>query len=211
MKCLKNEDRRKMNIKMNGDKLEEVEEFCYLGSIITKDNRSKRDIRSRVAQAKKAFAEKKHLLTSNLDIEIKKRFLKAYLWSVALYDSESWTLGKDDKRNSEAFEMWCYRKMMKISWTDRVTNEEVLNQVKAKRTIWNTLQRRRDKMIGHILRPEGLTHLIVEGIAEGKRGRGRPRMSYLDQIIQDVGASNYREMKNLAQNRQRWRVVSNQS
>ena len=211
MKCAKLDDKRKMNVQLEGVRLDEVEEFCYLGSIIKKDNRSKRDIKSRIAQAKKAFAEKRNLLTSTIEISIRKRFLKTYVWSVALYGCETWTIGKEEKRRIEAFEMWCYRRMLKVSWTEKTTNEEILNRVQETRSIWKTLTRRRDRMIGHILRHGGLTQMVVEGRAEGKRTRGRPRQTYINQIVEDVGVNTFKEMKELAQDRPRWRAVSNQS
>ena len=211
MKCHKTNMRNSMNIKLGADRLEECNEFCYLGSIITNDNRSKRDVKSRIAQAKKAFAEKRQLLTSSISLETRKKFLNTYIWSVALNGCETWTLGADDKRRIEAFEMWCYRRMMKISWVDKITNEEVLKRVNEKRKIWMTIQSRRCRMIGHILRHGGLMQVILEGMTEGKRSRGRPRLSYLKQIMKDIGTNNYRETKDLAQNRQNWRTASNQS
>jgi len=211
MKCTKTNSRSNMNIKLGADKLEECNEFCYLGSIITNDNRSKRDVKSRIAQAKKAFAEKRQLLTSSISLETRKNFLYTYIWSVALNGCETWTLRSDDKKRIESFEMWCYRKMMKISWVDKITNEEVLKQVNEKRTIWKAIQKRRCRMIGHILRHGGLMQLILEGMTEGKRSRGRPRLSYLKQIMNDIGTNNYRETKDLAQNRLNWRTASNQS
>jgi hypothetical protein len=57
-----------------------------------------------------------------LDLELRKKFVKCYIWSIALYGAETWML--------ESFEMWCWRRMEKISWTDHVRNEEVLLRVK---------------------------------------------------------------------------------
>jgi len=211
MKCKVKETGRRMNVKLGANKLEECDEYCYLGSIVTNDNYSRRDIRSRIAQAKKAFADKKQLLTSAIHLDTRKRFLKAYIWSVALNGCETWTLREEDKKRVEAFEMWCYRRMMKISWEDRITNEKVLEHVNEKRSILKVIQRRRDKMIGHLLRHGGLALLILEGMAEGKKARGRPRYTYMQQICRDVNLNNYREVKELAQNRQNWRTAANQS
>ena len=66
-------------------------------------------MKSRIAQAKRAFAEKRQLLISSIDIGIRKLFLKAYVWRVALYGCETWTIGKEERKRIEAFEMWCYR------------------------------------------------------------------------------------------------------
>ncbi|MGI4401071.1 reverse transcriptase domain-containing protein [Klebsiella pneumoniae] len=120
MKCSKVDSSSRLNIKIGGTRLVEVAEFCYLGSIITKDNRCKRDVRSRIAQAKKLMANKRELLASNINVGVRKRLLKTFVWSVALYGCETWVLGKSERDRLEAFEMWCYRRMMKIKWVDKV-------------------------------------------------------------------------------------------
>lgn len=141
----------------------------------------------------------------------RKSFLKVFVWSVALYGSETWTINSVDKKRIEAFEMWCYRRMLKIKWVDRVTNEEVLNRIGEKRSLWNTLTKRRDRLIGHTLRHQGPVNLVLEGSVGGKIRRGRPRYEYSKQIQIDVGCRSYSEMKRLAQDRLAWRAASNQS
>ena len=84
------------------------------------------EIKSRIAMAKAAFSKKKILFTSKLDLNLRKKLIKCYIWSMALYDAETWTLRAADQKYLESFEMWCWRRMEKISWTDRVRNEEVL-------------------------------------------------------------------------------------
>ena len=61
--------------------------------------------------------------------------MKCYIWSIALYDAETWTLRAVDQKHLESFEMWCWRRMEKISWTDHVRNEEILLRVKEQRNI----------------------------------------------------------------------------
>ena len=73
-----------------------------------------------------------------------------YVWSVALYGSETWTIGVSEKKRLEAFEMWCYRRMLKIRWVDKVTNEEVLRQIDEERSVWKNIVKRRGRLIGHI-------------------------------------------------------------
>lgn len=86
-----------------------------------------------------------------MDLEVRKSFLKIYVWSIALYGGETWTISATEKRKLEAFEMWCYRKMLRIKWIDRITNEAVLNRIKEKKILWHTIKVRRAKMIGHLL------------------------------------------------------------
>jgi len=75
--------------------------------------------------AKAAFSKKKSLFTSKLDLNSRKKLIKCYIWSMALYGDETWTLRAADRKYLESSEMWCWRRM-EISWTDHVRNEEVL-------------------------------------------------------------------------------------
>jgi hypothetical protein len=142
-----------INISLKGKIMEQINQFKYLGSIIDNEGRSKKEIKSRIGQAKKAFLLKSKLLTSNnVDQRTRKHLIKTYVWSTALYDCGTWTLNKKEETTLEAFEMWCWRKMKKIKWTELKTNEEVLDLVKKKRTLLNNLRSRRWHIIGHTLR-----------------------------------------------------------
>lgn len=211
MECSRKRSGKANDIRLGSEKLDEVDGFSYLGSRITWDCRSIGDIKCRLVQARKAFVKKRNLLTSNIDLNVRKLFLKTFVWSVALYGSETWTIGKQERQRIEAFEMWCYRRMLKIRWVDKVTNVEVLNRIGEKRCLWKTLTKRRDRLIGHVLRHEGLVSLAFEGGVWGKNGVGRPRLAYGKQIQIDVGCNNYVGMKRLAQDRVKWRAASNQS
>jgi len=76
--------------------------------------------------AKAAFSKKNTLFTSKWDINLRKKLIKCYIWSMALYGAETLTLQAADQKYLESLEMWCWRRMEKISWTDHVRNEEVL-------------------------------------------------------------------------------------
>jgi hypothetical protein len=85
-----------------------------------------------------------------------------------LYGDETWTLRKVDQKYLESFEMWCWRRMEKISWTDRVRSEEVLHRVKEERNILHTIKRRKANWIGRILRRNCLLKHVIEGKLEGR-------------------------------------------
>ena len=109
--------------------LENVECFKYLGSMLINDGRCTCEIKSRLVMAKAAFKKKKKkktLFTSKLDLNLRKKLVKCYIWSMALYGAETWTRRAADQKYLESFEMWCWRRMEKISWTDHVRNEEGL-------------------------------------------------------------------------------------
>ena len=122
--------------------LENVESFKYLGSILTNDGRCTFEIKCRIAMAKAAFNKKKALSTSTLDLELRKKLVKCYIWSIALYGAETWTLRAVDQKHLESFEMWCWRRMEKISWTEHVRNEEVLLRVKEQSNILHEIKGR---------------------------------------------------------------------
>jgi hypothetical protein len=175
-----------MKIMIDQKQLENVEYFNYLGSMITNHARCTREIKSRIAMEKAAFNKKKNLFTSNLDLNLRKKLVKCYIWSIALYGAETWTLRKMDQNYLESFEMWCWGRMEKIIWTDRVRNEEVLHRVKEESTILHTIKRRKANWIGHILRRNCLLKQVIEGKLEGRIEitvrRGRRRKQLLDDL-----------------------------
>jgi len=97
---------------------------------------------------------------------------------LTLYCTETWTLRKEDITRLEAFEMWIWRRMEKISWMEHISNEEVLKLVEERSMLTITITRQRNWM-GYIMRGDSLQREIIEGIMEGKRGRGRPRQKLL--------------------------------
>jgi hypothetical protein len=143
-------------------------------------------MKSRIATAKAAFNKKKTLFASKLDLNLRKKLVKCYIWSIALYGSETWTLRKVDQKYLESFEMWFWRRMEKINWTDRVKSEEVLHRVKEERNILHTITRRKANWIGHILRKNCLLKHVIEGKLEGRTEmtgiRGRRRKQLLDDL-----------------------------
>jgi hypothetical protein len=78
-----------------------------------------------------------------LDLELRKKLVKCYVWSIALYGAETWTLRAVDLKHLESFEMWSWRRMEKISWTDHVRNEYVLLGVKEQRIILHEIRKRK--------------------------------------------------------------------
>jgi hypothetical protein len=95
-----------------------------------------------MAMAKAAFNKKRTLFTSTLDLELRWKLVKCYIWSIALYGAETWTLRAVDQEHLECFEMWCWRGMGKISWTDHVM-KDVLLRVKEQRNILHKIRKRK--------------------------------------------------------------------
>jgi hypothetical protein len=118
--------------------------------MITNDARCTCEIKSRTAMAKAAFNKTKTHVTSKLDLNLREKLVKCYIWSIALCGAETWTLGKVDQKYVENVELWCWRRMEKINWTDHLKSE-VLDRVMEEMNILHTIKRRNANWIGHIL------------------------------------------------------------
>ena len=133
--------------------------------------------------------------------------MKCYTWSIALYGAETWTLRAVDQKHLESFEMWCWRRMEKISWTDHVRNEDVLLRVKEQRNILHEICTRQANWIGHIWRRNCLLQWVSEGKIQGGievTGRqGRRRRKLLDDLKERRG---YTHLKEEALDRTMWRA-----
>ena len=187
-----------VTIMIGRNQLENVECFNYLGSILTNDGRCTREIKSRIAMANAAFKKKKKsLFTSKLDLDLRKKLVKCYIWSMALYGVETWTLRAADQKYLESFEMWCWRRMEKISWIDYVRKGEVLLRVNEQRNILREIRKRKANWIGHILRRNCLLKQVIEGKIQGEmdvtRRRGRRRKKLLDDLKDRRGYSHLKE------------------
>ena len=88
---------------------------------------------------------------STLDVKLRQKLVKCYIWSIALYGTETWTLWAVDQKHLESFEVWCWRRIEKIIWTDHVRNRELLLRVKEQSNILHEISKRKANWIGHIL------------------------------------------------------------
>jgi len=156
--------------------------------------------------AKAAFSKKKTLFTSKLDLNLRKKVVKCYIWSMAFYGAETWTLRAADQKYLENIEMWCWRRMEKISWTDHVRNEEVLLRINEQKNILHEIRKRKANWIGHILRRNCLLKQVIEGKIkwemEVARRRGRRCKKLLDDLKDRRG---YSHLKEEALDRTMWR------
>jgi hypothetical protein len=131
-----------------------------------------------------------------LGLNLRKKLIKCYIWSIALYGADTWTIRAVDQKYLENFEMWCWRRM-EISWTDHVSNEEVLLRVKEQRNILHEISKRKANQIGHILRRNCLLQRVIEGKIKGgievTGRRGRRRKKLLDDLKERRGYSHLKE------------------
>jgi len=193
------------NIRIGQTRLEQVKQYCYLGSMIEEGNRSLTEIKRRIAMAKQAFQNKKSVfVNSHISMQTRKKFLKTLVWSVLTYGCETWTLGKQERTKLEAAEMWFWRRMTKTSWTERKSNVIILHEINENRELLKVIAKRKIKLLGHVLRHNNFLQNIFEGKVLGKKTRGRPRMAFLKNTIHEMGCNSYAGMKELARNRELW-------
>ena len=122
----------------------------------------------------------------DLSFELKLTIMTVLLWTTITYGAEGWTLKSEEKKKIQAAEMWCHRRLLNVTYKDRKTNESVLEdlgterelfgQVVKKKTnlFWTTEQKKQPKF----------DQDLVQGKQEGKRGKCRPRMAYMDNVRQ---------------------------
>uniref|UniRef100_A0A8D8T8A4 Craniofacial development protein 2 n=1 Tax=Cacopsylla melanoneura TaxID=428564 RepID=A0A8D8T8A4_9HEMI len=170
-------------ITVNGDRIERVKQCQYLGTCINETWENSQEIRCRIAKARSTFNSMGSVFKShNLTLDTKMRLLKCYVFSVLLYGVETWTLTQDTTKKLEAFELWLYRRILRLSWTHKVTNKEVLQRMKKEPEIINTVKKRKLQYLGHIMRNEHryqLLQQILQGKIAGRRPPGRRRISWL--------------------------------
>lgn len=187
---------------INGEKVEQVDEFKYLGSWIDSECKSSKDIKRRIGIAKEAFKRMQRILCGPLALDIRKRMAKCFIWSVFLYGAETWTMRSLDIKRIEAFEMWVWRRLERVKWTEKMKNEDVLKKVKEKRRLLREIKKRKANWIGHRIREKGLFADVLEGLVEGGRKRGRRRTKMTDDLKK---GECYQDMKRRAHDRETWR------
>src|SRR6476619_3133592 len=173
----------RVNITVGGQSVEQVSKFRYLGSLISEDGRCLDDIKTRIRMAKDAFNKRKELITRSIRVDLRKRLVKTLVWPVVLYGCETRTMRKEEINRLNSFEMCVWRRMGKVSWMNKRTNEQVLRSMNEKRSLIKTIWDRKNYWIGHVARGDGLMKLVLEGRMEGKIQRGRSRMDMIDDVL----------------------------
>ena len=164
-------------IKVKGQRLEEVENFLYLGAIISNEG-SKPEILSRIAPRTAALSRLKIVWwDKNISLASKVKLMRTLILSTFLYACESWTLTAEIERRFQALEMRCYKRLLNISYKDHVTNEEVCNRIQNAIGVHDDLltmvKKRKFRWYGHISRSSGMAKTILQGTLKGTRRRGR--------------------------------------
>lgn len=197
-----------VKIKINDEEIESVQDFIFLGSKIDRDGESTPEIKRRIALGRTAMVGMNKIWKSkDITLNTKNRLLRAIVFPMMMYGCESWSLRKADRRRIDAFEMWCWRKLLRIPWTARVTNREVIDRIKPGTSLEAKITRLRLTYFGHVMRANSLEKSVMLGIVSGTRRRGRQRTRWLDTIKADTNM-NINQLKEAVLNRIAWRTLA---
>lgn len=197
------------NIAIGTHCIEQVENFKYLGCIMNDGLDPDKEIKSRIEQARHVFLKMRPFFISrNLSLALRYRMVRCYVYSVLLYGMEAWTLKVNTLRRLESFEMWIFRRMLRIPWTDHIRNEEVLRRMNMDRELLDIIKKRKTSYLGHLLRHEryNFLRIIMEGKIEGRRGPGRRQMTWLRNIKEWTGLD-FQSLIRKAQSREEFAEV----
>ena len=199
----------KCQITAKGDNIQQTSSFNYLGSMLTSDGRSDQEIKRRIAISKDTFNKKKTILkNTRISLPTRVRILGCYIWSVLLYGCETWTISSRMHKRLQATEMWFLRRILRISWTEGITNKEVLSRAGVKRTLMATIRSRKMKFLGHVMRRNGTENLAITGKIEGTRAKGCQRMTYISNIKDWTDTLNANDVLHATQDRERWKSMA---
>ena len=203
------------SITLNGQMLEEVDSFKYLGATLTKDGSSVKEVKARLSLATAAMTRLSTIWkSSSIGFLVKLKLYKSLVVSILLYGCESWTLTADLERRIQAFEHKCLRKLLHISHTEHKTNEFVRQLVfilaGKQEPLLAVVKRRKLAWYGHISRHDTLSKTIFQGTVEGKRSRGRPRKSWSDNVKDWTNQPTARTLR-AAEDRHQWRAMAEEA
>ncbi|XP_070159794.1 uncharacterized protein [Polyergus mexicanus] len=137
-------------VSVGGEPLQRVKKITYLGSVVNDKWDHSVEIKCRIEKVTAVFFRMKRVLCGHdLNLQLKVRLLRCYVFSVLLYGVESWTLTEATMKRMKAFEMWTYRRMLRISWMDRVTNDTVLDRMRKEGEIERAIKTRKLSYFGH--------------------------------------------------------------
>jgi hypothetical protein len=144
----------------------------------------------------------------SITIATKARLVRALIFPIFLYGAETWTMKARDQQRADAFEMWCWRRMLRIPWTARQTNVSILRWIGVEKRLSAICAERILRFFGHIARRDhnSLEKTIMVGRVEGSRGRGRAPARWVDQVKAEVGMTVAEAIRG-AQCREGWRDI----
>ena len=170
---------------IDGETVETVEnkvtDFIFLGSKITADGDCSHEIKRRLLLGRKIMTNVDRMLKSrDITLPTKVLLVKAMVFPVVMYGCESWTVKKDEHWRIDAFELWCWRRLLRVSWTARRSNQSILKEISPGCSLEGLMLKLKLQYFGHLMRSvDSLEKTLRLGGIGGRRRRGWQRMRYL--------------------------------
>ena len=215
MRCTRNEDGARLNVMLNGEALEEVDQFKYLGSVIAANGGVEADVHHRVNEGCKVLGALKGVVKNRgLGMNVKKVLYEKVVVPIVMCGSESWGMKVTERQKLNVFEMKCLRSMTGVSRLDRVRNELVRARTGVRRELTARVDMNVLRWFCHVERMdnERLLKKVMNAKVDGRSARGRPRFGWMDGVKRALNdrKMDVREASEHARDRNEWRMVVTQ-